>query len=178
MTKVVFECLQCGDCCRDLLRETASVLQGLSLSLDEKKLFPKELVLPQMGIGYGVKDWSEPKYTILYQLEVGICPFISDKNKCQIYKTRPLSCRAFPLVSLGPYGTVTAENCRFIKNIEQKLGIKLCETVTPKDFCAPDEWQARTKIDERIKQSFIDHLPDAKVLWMFNLKTKEWEICG
>jgi len=173
MSKIIFKCLQCGDCCRGLLREALPILQGLSLSFEETKLFSKELITPQMGIGYG-RNLSEPKQVISYQLKVSECPFISNQNKCRIYETRPLTCRAFPLVSLGPFGTTTAENCRFIKNVEQKLRISLNQTVTPKKFRAPNEWQARMKIDERIRKSFINHPSDAKVLWEFNLETKEW----
>ena len=65
MKKIVFKCLQCGRCCRNLIREENGVTSGLTFfSEDEKELFPQELVSPATGFGWG---HIGPKVIVRYQ---------------------------------------------------------------------------------------------------------------
>lgn len=64
---------------------------GLGLFPDERKLFPKKLVSPQTGVGWGL---SEPKHILDYQLNVSACPHLSkDNHKSQV------NCELFKLIS-------------------------------------------------------------------------------
>lgn len=177
MTKIVFKCLQCGRCCRNLLKEDKidGLLYGLALSLEETKLFPKEAASSQIGIGLG---YSGPKFVIQYQLNLNVCPHISKNNLCKTHDSRPLACQAFPLISLGPIGTTIAapEDCTFVAQIERKIGSLNGVPMTPKKFRAPKEWQAISKINKRLMKSFSDHIADARFLWGFDLKSREWQI--
>jgi Fe-S-cluster containining protein len=148
----------------------------LALALDETKLFPEEYVSPSYGMGYGGKD--RPKHVILYQLNVSECPYLFEGNLCKIHDKRPLSCRAFPLESAGPFGTIVTKPayCRFVEDYIRKQGPLNTQFKTPEEFIAPEEWAAISKINEQVREKFIEHRRDAELFWSFNLKTKKWEI--
>jgi Fe-S-cluster containining protein len=63
----------------------------LFLTKEETALFPPDLILPRIGIGL-----TEPSMILAYQLNVDICPHLSNNSKCKIYEKRPLMCKAFP----------------------------------------------------------------------------------
>ena len=98
MAKIVFKCLRCGHCCRNLLREFDGDLKGLVISPNERKLFPKKLISPRVGIGWGLMG---PKHVVSYQLDANACPRLSKDNLCKIYNKRPLVCQAFPFFLLA-----------------------------------------------------------------------------
>ena len=177
MAKIVFKCLQCGRCCKDLIKELEGGLSGFSFSPDEKNLFPNELISPNVGIGWGMP--GGPKYVTAYQLNVGTCPNLSKGNLCSIHDKRPLTCQAFPLIPTGSGGTAIAEpdHCAFVEEVERKLGsLNSILPVTPKKFIAPKEWQAIAKINSWATKSVAAHPMDTQVLWVFDLKDKEWQI--
>ena len=120
MAKIVFKCLQCGRCCRNLLVETEEGLAGLTLFSDERTLFPSELISPYMGFGWGKP--SEPKHVVTYQLSVSKCPNLSKDNVCKVHDKRPLACQAFPLRLEGrdPH-IVNSDECTFMEGVEKKL---------------------------------------------------------
>lgn len=176
MGKIGFKCLECGHCCRNLFRKIEGALVGLSLFPDEKKLFPEKLVSPNSGIGWGL---SGPKHIIDYQLNTKICPHISNRNLCKVYDKQPVNCQAFPMTWMGPAGTTIAhsDDCTFVKEFERDVGsLNNMLPMTPKNFRGHKEWHAIREIGRRITKSFMDHPIDGKVLWIYDLKTKEWQI--
>lgn len=90
---LVFRCLRCGRCCKDLLAEDKGVLRGLTLMPDERRLFPESKVKPAVGLGRDPKERSFE--VIAYQLTEDTCPHLNG-NLCEIYADRPSSCRQFP----------------------------------------------------------------------------------
>lgn len=176
MAKIVFKCLECGCCCKNLFKEEFGILSGLTFFFDERKMFPKRLVSPATGFGWGV---SGPKHIIRYQLNTNRCPYLSQDNVCNIYDRRPLICQAFPLSSMSTLGTtvVDPKDCSFLEKIEKKVGsLAKMLPMTPKKFRGPKEWQAIAKINAAHEKSITDHLIDAEVVWKFDLKNKEWQI--
>jgi len=178
MTKIVFKCLRCGRCCKNLFREIEEGLFGLNVFPDEKELFPKKFVSPYIGIGWGT---SGPKYVVSYQLNINVCVHLSKDNLCKVYDKRPLACQAFPLLSAGPFGTSIPDpnECTFVEKVEKEAGsLNNLFPITPKKFRAPQGWQAVRKINNRVEKSYTSHLMDARVLWRFDLKNKEWQIAS
>jgi len=177
MTKIIFKCLNCGRCCKNLFRKEHGVTSGLALlSEREKDQFPQKLVSPNIGFGWG---HTGPKIVVSYQLNTKTCPYLTEDNLCEIYNERPLSCQAFPLISVGHFGTAIAEakDCLFVEKIESKIGsMNKILPMTPKKFRAPLAWQAIEKINAAISKSMMDNLLDARVMWSFDLKNKEWQI--
>ena len=176
MEKIVFNCLRCGHCCQNLIVDVKGELKGLGLSLEETKLFPEKFVSPSYGIGYGGKD--RPKHIIIYQLNVSECPHLSEGNLCKIHEKRPLSCRAFPLESVGPLGTIVEPTyCHFMEDYIRKHGSLNTQFMTPEEFIAPEEWDTIPKIVEQVQEKLREHnRRDADLFWSFSLKTKKWEI--
>ena len=91
-----FECLKCGNCCRDLVIEG---IAGLMLFPNEVKLFQKRNIKPCLGIGKSPTHGSFKIFT--YQLKENICPHLKD-NSCTIYQERPLICRFYPFELKNP----------------------------------------------------------------------------
>ncbi len=175
MAIVRFKCLKCAQCCRNLFKDYNGITQGLGLSLEEINLFSDNLILPQAGIGWGI---SGPKHITGYQLNVNTCPHLSENKSCRIHEKRPAVCRAFPLISAGIDTLVAdSDDCTFVREIEKKIG--LLDNIFPltqKKFEAPNEWQAISTINTQLMNPIINHPNDAQVLWLFDLKTKEWQI--
>jgi Fe-S-cluster containining protein len=82
-------------------------------------------VLPRLGIGFNNK-LNGPLKVIAYQLMGKIngdyCPFLDTDTdnrsphggfNCMIYDTRPLSCRAYPVVKENKTGVELDCNCKF-----------------------------------------------------------------
>ncbi len=93
-----FNCQQCGKCCRDLVFRDHGVLRGLTLLPEETEHFREEAIEPYLGSG---KHPDSVNFTILaYQLIETVCPHLAE-NMCNIYASRPVSCRQFPF-SLDP----------------------------------------------------------------------------
>jgi len=177
MTKIIFKCLRCGRCCKNLFREELGVTSGLTFFYEkEKKLFSKGFVSPATGFGWGM---SGPKHIVRYQLNTNTCPHFAKDNLCSIYDKRPLICQAFPLSSLGSLATtiVDPSDCTFVEKVERQIGsLDKMLPMTPEKFKAPKEWQAIAKINAAHERSLADHTIDARVVWKFDLKSKEWQI--
>jgi len=175
MSKIVFKCLQCGHCCRTLLKQEGKIISGLTFFSDEEKeLFPKNLVSPATGLGWGT---TGPKHIIRYQLNSNTCPHLGKNNLCKIYDSRPLVCQSFPLISMGHFGTTVAQasDCSFVENIEEKVGsLNNILPINDSKFIGPKAWKAINKINYSQETSIMDHLFDSKVLWKFDLKRKKW----
>ncbi|KKK76978.1 hypothetical protein LCGC14_2858250, partial [marine sediment metagenome] len=93
-TKILFECLQCGRCCRDILKNAMGSLKGPYLSPEEAQLFPPDTVSPSIGRGFDIDSITVSRY----QINQAHCPQLVEDNQCAIYENRPLVCRRFPLM--------------------------------------------------------------------------------
>jgi len=93
---MMFSCLRCGACCKDLIVDFNGWRIGLFLMAHEIGLFPINLVSP--GWAVGTRGRSRPRLNVKsYQLNVKDCPYITPKNLCGIYERRPVICRGHPL---------------------------------------------------------------------------------
>ena len=172
--RIKFHCLNCGQCCRNLLKENEGMTLGLTLTKDEAKLFPQNVISPAHGRG---KNSLSVNPITMYQLNVGECPFLEKTKKCRIYANRPLTCRRFPLVySSGPMSNVALGSvCKFIKQVETNIGYALNFLFTPDTFVSDDCWKAHLQFARIMEYSGIDAQLEQMKIYNFNLKTKEWE---
>lgn len=161
MTKIPIECLRCGSCCKNLLRESEHGLHGLNLIPNERKLFPREIICPYMGVG--IKKGLEPKYTIMYQLNVNLCPHLLQNNHCKIHKNRPWACQVFPIVSIEP-PRITTE-CRFIKEITKGGMIEII---------APTEKRAMEHLSNYVTRKLKSIFPPPKTVLEYDLRNRKW----
>lgn len=152
---------------------------GLSLKLEEFKLFPPEIVSPQFGVG--TRTSLKPRHILSYQLNVNVCPHLTEDNNCRIYNNRPLSCRAFPLISLGPIGTTIADakDCKFVEQHEKKHGSFLTHLypLNENNFKMDIGWSAIYQIVDNIKRKLFKALRRKRDrLMKYNLRNNKWEI--
>ena len=103
-----FECLKCGNCCKDLSKESIpdiglpcfTGIKLLTLSAPiliindwEKSLFPEENIAPC----HAFFDLENNQTIIMdYALNTNHCPNLLPDNQCTIYEKRPLICKGFP----------------------------------------------------------------------------------
>jgi Fe-S-cluster containining protein len=100
MKTINFVCINCGDCCRNLLERTPMFgTRGLYLQKNETHLFPAEHLKPMYALSKG-KSRPRPGEIFAYQLYLNNCPHLQD-NKCSIYSTRPMICRSFPFEAMA-----------------------------------------------------------------------------
>ena len=99
--KIKFECLKCGECCRNLhvrveVIGAGWVTLGLFVLPRERKLFPNDIIAPMYGCGWKGRSRPRPKVIYAYTITKTECPHLRADNLCEIYDKRLLSCRAFP----------------------------------------------------------------------------------
>jgi Fe-S-cluster containining protein len=171
MSRIVFECLKCGNCCRHLFEEGEKFgVVGPTLFSKETKLFPSKFISPQLGVGLN-KRGTGPKHVVLYQLNVDTCPHLSESNECRIHQKRPLVCRSWP-TTFRSFDSVKSLRCRFM----QEKGSKEREQLAFLPFLyASEELEAYRKFSEA-RRELLQKYPYfiTKVLWVFDLKTKKW----
>jgi len=132
-----FHCLEgCSDCCiyRQYYPSVDYGKIGVLLLPEEKKDIEnlaecyklKICVYPRVGIGMNKKS-DGPRQVIAYQLmgtniNGDYCPFLDIKSNnrsphggfnCMIYKTRPLSCRAYPAMKENKTDVELDCHCKF-----------------------------------------------------------------
>jgi Fe-S-cluster containining protein len=172
MSRIVFECLKCGNCCRHLFDEDEKFgVMGLTLFSKETKLFPSKFISSQFGVGLN-EGGTGPKHVVLYQLNVDTCPHLSENNECGIHQKRPLACRSWP-TSFKSFDSNKSLRCRFM----EEKGAKEREQLVFSPFLyAPKEWEAYGKFKEVRRKLLQKKYPlfITKVLWIFDLKTKKW----
>ncbi len=152
-----FECLRCGTCCRQLLQTTDGVTRGPPLSEKEANLFPPEIISPKLAVGL-----VEPKTIILYQLNVGICPYINQKNDCQKYNIRPLICRSFPVVA----GAIS-NRCKVFAY--RKVGVSYSDP-----FPMTKQLEANNKLEDYTLNRIRKHYKKGLKVWEYDIATKKW----
>jgi len=159
----LFECNECGYCCKTLLQYKEGFLRGLALlTEEEKKLFDEKDVSPALGLG---KEGS-PVQIASYQLNVAKCPHIDENNRCKIYDKRPLVCRAFPINATIRGKAVAALECPQVGKYNERELLQLM-------FSDPYE-EAINKVNdciERLRRKY----GKKKRLMRFDLKTKKWK---
>jgi Fe-S-cluster containining protein len=131
-----FHCVQdCSDCCiyRQYFPSVDYGKIGVLLLPEEKKEIEnlaessnlKITILPRIGIGFN-KKLDGPNQTIAYQLMGKIngdyCPFLDTNSEdrsphggfnCHIYETRPLACRAYPVINESATNVELDSKCKF-----------------------------------------------------------------
>jgi len=155
MSEIIFACKKCGTCCRNLLEDIDDNKTGLLLTVKEIRLFPSEIVSPRFAVGR-----RKPEKTILYQLNVNDCPFITESNECRIYDKRPLVCRQFPYKLEG----FVSVKCPIFLNVTRGTEIEFSLI----------EIEAKEKMlrhaNNRIKKLHKERLRG----WFFDLRTNQW----
>jgi len=105
-----WKCKKCGRCCKNQ--------KQLELYKNEIDYFPKNKIIPYMGIGDTKKDIE----IILYKLISRRCPLYDDETGCTIYENRPDVCKRFPFI----HGSIDAACASCPKHGKKVL-------VSPKD---------------------------------------------
>jgi Fe-S-cluster containining protein len=134
MIKNKFGCIQnCSDCCiyRQCYPSTKYGKIGVLLLPEEKapieklakNLKVRVRILPRLAVGK-----ESPEKIIAYQMmgknaDGDLCPFLDVESnarsphggfKCRIYSSRPLACRAYPVVKAGRTAALD-EHCQFCR---------------------------------------------------------------
>jgi Fe-S-cluster containining protein len=161
MSKESFRCLQCATCCHNLIETQGNVSRGLPLTEIEKALFPAALVSPMLGVGL-----EKPEKVMLHQLNVTCCPHIDKQNCCQIYETRPLMCRSFPIVA----GAIS-NRCRVFSY--RKPGLSYEEPYT-----MAEQLRASEKLERHIEGYFRKGRMKGLNFWEYDLAAKKWHPRG
>ncbi len=152
-----FECLKCGACCRNLLQDYRGVRKGLTLTVKECNLFPKETVSPQLAMGA-----SKPTIPLTYQLTVNVCPYINSQNECSIYDKRPLVCRAFPIVA-----DEISSRCRV-------FSYRRTGKVYNEGFPMSEMKVANEKLRRYTQSHYSKHAKKGVQVWEYDLATEKW----
>ena len=150
------ECTQCGKCCSNLRRGDETT--GLTLFPDEKSLFPQDKIRPHLGRG---EESGTDVFT--YQHTENVCIHLVD-NLCQIYKSRPLMCRSFP-VKIGEYGLRFSSGCKGVLHTLRKS-----KTMDWGQY----EVKAAIEMVERLYE-FHTSFQGQDFRWKYNMATEEWE---
>ena len=173
-SKILFECFQCGRCCRDILKHAMGSLKGPYLSREEAELFPPNSVSPSIGRGHDVDHITVTRY----QINQADCPHLIEDNQCQIYDKRPLVCRRFPL--MWSSGNVTniahGDDCKFISRMESQLGYNLYYYFRKHSFVCKSCWAAHDKELALIKLHGFDAAMLEMNLYSFDLWHREWNL--
>jgi Fe-S-cluster containining protein len=129
-----FSCIQdCSDCCiyRQYYPSTEYGKIGVLLLPEEKaaieelakKIKVKVRILPRLAVGK-----ESPEKIIAYQMmgkndDGDLCPFLDVESdvrsphggfKCKIYSSRPLACKAYPVINVGKTAALD-EHCQFCR---------------------------------------------------------------
>jgi len=160
--ELVFRCLRCGRCCKDLLAEDRGVLRGLTLMPDERRLFPESKVRPTVGLG---RSPSGSGFEVIaYQLTEDTCPHLKG-NLCEIYLERPSSCRQFPFsLRLGTGGELLMGFDLNCPSIQELLG----------DLVEPSVRFEEREYAERLLRVEIEAMKNPERAWYFDLGSEKW----
>jgi len=160
--ELVFRCLRCGRCCKDLLAEYRGVLRGLTLMPDERRLFPESEVRPAVGMGSSPGEVGFE--VIAYQMKEDSCPHLSG-NLCEIYADRSSSCRQFPFsLKLGTGGELLMGFDLNCPSIRELLG----------DLAEPSVRFEEREHAERLLRVEVEAMKNPDRAWYFDLGSKKW----
>jgi hypothetical protein len=136
------------------LRNEKGIILGLFLTEKETSFFNPKQICPQCGIGV-----ERPENIIAFQLNLGVCPHISEKNECKIYDRRPLACQSFP-IEPTPLGNIVNAECPQAGSLTRNPELVFSE--------------AGEKILRYLGKGFVKYRKRGSKLWYFNLGTKRW----
>lgn len=160
MDTMVFVCLQCGSCCKNLVNQHDGILRGMPLTEKEAKLFPADLISPRLAVGL-----KNPKYIITFQLNVSTCPHLDKSNQCAIYSKRPLVCKSFPILS----GKINPE-CKNFDGIKESEHI----AVANMELLIEADNELSLYTSSRFRKHFIKGVKQ----WRFDLSTHKWQVAA
>ena len=143
---------------------------------EERRLFPKELVVPCGGRGKSPKHKNFKIYA--YQMTEKTCLHL-ENNRCSIYEDRPTKCRAYPfkwiparayarLIPVTPYEMITEidPECSWAIEVKRKLPKDLDFTFERDS----EEFKALTKIlDKGMRMA-----RSKKPYWGFDVVKQVW----
>lgn len=129
-----FECKMCGECCRNMRGRVAKtppklppyLFMAVSRSLKTIGLFEWEVPIlrtkaKRLSISLRVKPdtviWDEKSkkpIVTMWNLDHDNCPFLSEDNKCRIYRHRPLVCQTYPLMTFGLVGDASEKGVHWM----------------------------------------------------------------
>lgn len=166
-----FECLKCGDCCRNLLVRPplygGKITLGLFLTPNKSRLFPKEKIAPMYGAGIKGRSRLRPKVIFGYQLTEPVCPHLGENNLCDIYDSRPITCRAYPMTVTRRFTLGLNSSCSWIKR----------HFPNSQDYePAPDSLDVSELKFWIIKMlKYMGKYAEMySFMWIFDLKTRKW----
>ena len=165
MNIIKFQCKKCGTCCRNLMedRNYIDIHNGMFLTAREIRLFQRKLISPHFAIGK-----NKPRHIISYQLNVTVCPHLTEKNKCRIYDKRPLTCKAFPLEVISAELTLSLK-CPIV-NSHMKDKVRAPWKLLTTEIDAVQ--RSRKYISNRCQK----YGKASSKLWDFDLRTKSWKV--
>ena len=99
-------CLRCGKCCR----ETEMLLTNADIERLERKGYSKEFFMQFDSQGYA-KLRNQMKHCVFYDAE---------KQRCKVYRERPLGCRFYPIIYDETEGIVVDSICPARGNWNEK----------------------------------------------------------
>jgi Fe-S-cluster containining protein len=157
----VFKCIKCGVCCSNLIYSDKGVFRGLTLLPNEKKIFPKYLINPAIGIG---KNPREKEFKIIaYQFTKNTCIHLKN-NICVRYESRPSSCIQFPFSihkGVEEYLIGIDLNCPSMKEMIQK----------DQKLIISDK---EKKAAELLMNLQLKVLQSKEIIWFKDVKTGIW----
>lgn len=91
---MLFRCVRCGHCCKNIRGPQMGQTHGLMLLPEEVDRFPSGLVRPM--IRYTHNALKNPGQVWMYQVDAEVCPHYDEKDGCLIYADRPTVCASYP----------------------------------------------------------------------------------
>lgn len=160
---IEFRCKKCGKCCKGLLNDDYGTNKGLTLTTNEAKLFPSELIAPQTAFGR-----NRPDTVVLYQLTVDVCPFFNETEKiCRIYEKRPLICRVFPM-SLALHYNANCTVFSFTGKLAPHMKLFIDWPDTHVEACQ--------KLNSYVHSRFDKVFEKGIGTWAYDLESKQWKL--
>jgi len=166
---VNFKCLKCGNCCVNLINYSPHLTTGLYLLPDEIGLFSTKYIAPCIGTDLHLLD-NTPQVVRVFQLNIAICPKLTSKNECLIYKERPRVCHSYPIQISMSRDQCKIEprfstNCHFMKqyygeNKQQKIA-----------FSGEKEETTYHQIEHYFQSVFDNYQGDIR---FYDLNTQSW----
>jgi hypothetical protein len=106
--KVRFECVKCGNCCRDknliiTITDKDTIRLANHLKCDLKEILSKYIGFYQVRkelenrlVFPAISTYRGNAFLGLRKKSDGSCLFLREDNLCEIYAARPMVCRSFP----------------------------------------------------------------------------------
>lgn len=146
----IFKCHACGECCRQLFGKR----YGAAIAGWEKTRL--EQLAKRLGVTVNFMPLTKSLtgQVTTWQFTDAKCPFIDNQQHCNIYRERPLLCKAYPLM---PYGV------GYCHTIDQQS--KHCRVqYTPEQVAAGNEYL--TRVVQFIKTA----------VFIYNVNKNRWEL--